>query len=209
MKVVLRILMLIAIVTLVYLCVQSILTPIDFEKQLKAREHAIVASLIKIREAQIGFKNVKGVYAANFDELKKFLSEEQLYFLTKEGELTDDQLKAGMTEQEAVKKGLIRRDTTWVLAKDTLLGRDYDVSLIGTVPGFSPESFTLDTATISSPSGYTVPVFQSTVSYDVYLEGLDRQLVVNLKDKQKKLNRFLGLRVGSIEEINNNAGNWE
>jgi len=209
MKVVLRILMLIAIALLVYLCVQSILTPIDFKKQLETREHAIVASLIKIREAQIGFKNVKGVYAANFDELKKFLTEEQLYFLTKEGELTDEQLKAGMTEQEAVKKGLIRRDTTWVLAKDTLLGRDFDVSLIGTVPGFSPESFTLDTATISSPSGYTVPVFQSTVSYDVYLQGLDHQLVVNLKDKQKKLNRFLGLRVGSIEEINNNAGNWE
>ncbi|MDR0393934.1 MAG: hypothetical protein LBH77_02125 [Tannerella sp.] len=209
MKVVLRILLVAAIVVLVYMCVQSIMTPINFEKQQKSREKAIVERLVNIRDAQIGFKNVHGLYAGNFDELQKFLNEEKLPFLIKEGELTDDQLRDGMTEQEAVKKGIIRRDTTWVLAKDTLLSPGYDVSLISKVPGFENYIFSLDTATITSSSGYTVPVFEAAVSYDIYLGDLDAQLLYNLKDKMTKLNRYLGLRVGSITEINNNAGNWE
>jgi hypothetical protein len=185
------------------------MTPIHFEKQRKIREEAIAARLVDIREAQIGFKNVRGIYAGSFAELQNFLNEEKIPFLVKEGELTDDQLKEGMTEQEAVKKGIIRRDTTWVLAKDTLLSQDYDVASISKVPGFENHSFSLDTATLTSSSGYTVPVFEVAVSYDVYLGDLDAQLLYNLKDKMAKMNRFLGLRVGSVKEINNNAGNWE
>ncbi len=209
MKIVLRILLLVAIVVLAYMCVQSILTPINFEKQQKLRQAAIVERLVNIRDAQIGYKSVHGVYAGNFEELQKFLNEEKLPFLVKEGELTDEQLKEGMTEQEAVRKGIIVRDTNWVLAKDTLLGVNFDVASIGKVPGFENHSFLLDTATISSSSGYTVPVFEAAVPYDVYLGNLDPQLLYNLKDKMKKMNRYLGLRVGSVTEINNNAGNWE
>jgi hypothetical protein len=191
------------------MCIQSILTPIDFDNQEKARKAIISQRLIEIRNAQIGYKNAHGIYAANFGELQKFLNETKIPFLIKEGELTDEQLKSGMTEQEAVKKGIIRRDTNWVLAKDTLLGPGYDVASIGKVPGFEDYTFILDTATISSASGYTVPVFQCAVSYDVYLGDLDKQLLFNLKDKMTKMNRYAGLRVGSITEINNNAGNWE
>lgn len=209
MKVVLRILLVVAIVALAYMCVQSILTPINFEKQQKSREKAIVERLINIRDAQIGFKNAHGVYAGSFGELQKFLNEEKIPFLVKEGELTDEQLKEGMTEQEAVKQGIIRRDTNWVLAKDTLLSPTYDVTSIAKVPGFEDKTFLLDTATITSSSGYTVPVFEAAVPYDVYLGDLDPQLLFNLKDKMTKMNRYLGLRVGSVSEINNNAGNWE
>jgi lipopolysaccharide export LptBFGC system permease protein LptF len=209
MKLVLRTLLVVAIVALIYMCVQSILTPLDFEKQNKIREKAIVERLINIRDAQIGYKNANGIYAANFEDLQKFLNEVKIPFLIKEGELTDEQLKEGMTEQEAVKKGIIKRDTNWVLAKDTILGRHYDVASIGKVPGFESHTFQLDTATLSSTSGYTVPVFECGVLFDVYLGDLDRQLLFNLKDKDAKLKRYLGRRVGSITEINNNAGNWE
>ncbi|MDR2915392.1 MAG: hypothetical protein LBV74_11265 [Tannerella sp.] len=209
MKVVLRILLVAAIAALVYMCVQSIMSPINFEKQQKVREKAIADRLIAIRDAQIGFRNQYGHYAGSFADLQKFLNEYKIPFLVKEGELTDDQLKAGMTEKEAVAKGIIRRDTTWILAKDTLLGRNYDVASIGKVPGFESNAFSLDTATLTSPSGYTVPVFEAAVPYDVYLGDLDKQLLINLKDKMTKLNRYNGLRVGSVTEINNNAGNWE
>lgn len=209
MKHVVRILLFAAIVALIYMCYQSIMTPIRFENEMKARQNAITARLIEIRNAQIGFRNQKGVYAANFNELQKFLNEEKIPFLVKEGELTDDQLKQGLTEKEAVKKGLIKRDTLWVLAKDTLLAKNYDVSSLGKVPGFPNATFSMDTATLSSPSGYTVPVFECSVPYDTYLGDLDKQELINLKDKMTKMNRFLGLRVGSVTEINNNAGNWE
>ena len=209
MRILLKILLLAAIATLTYMCVQSILTPIDFEKQQKVREKAISERLIAIRNAQNGYRNIHRVYAGSFAELQKFLNEEKIPFLIKEGELTDDQLKAGMTEREAVAKGIIKRDTNWVLAKDTLLDRGYNVASIGKVPGFENHDFLLDTATLTSPSGYTVPVFEAAVPFDIYLGDLDRQQLINLKDKTLKLSRYTGLRVGSVTEINNNAGNWE
>ena len=209
MRIVLKTLLLAAIAILLYMCVNSIMSHMNFDKQRKAREKAISERLISIREAQIGYKNMHQVYAGSFEELQRFLISDRIPFLIKEGELTDEQLKAGMTEKEAVTKGIIKRDTNWVVAKDTLLGVNFDVSSIGKVPGFEHVSFSLDTATIASKPGYIVPVFEAGVLYDVYLGDLDRQQLINLKDRAKKLNRFAGICVGSVTEINNNAGNWE
>lgn len=190
------------------MCYRSIMGPIEFKDERDRRENLIKARLIDIRKAQIEYKNIHKVHAANFDELSKFLKDEKLPFLIKEGVLTDEQLEKGMTEKEAVKKGLIRRDTIWVTAVDTLFGKGYNVDDLRNVPGANVQ-FTMDTATLTSGSSYTVKVFQCGVQYDDYLGDLDKQLVYNLKDKAEKMNKYPGLRVGSVEEINNNAGNWE
>ena len=208
MKVTLKILLAVAVVLLAYMCYRSIMGPIEFKDEKDRRENLIKARLIDIRKAQIEYKNIHKVHAANFDELSKFLKDEKLPFLIKEGVLTDEQLEKGMTEKEAVKKGLIRRDTIWVTAVDSLFGKGYNVDDLRNVPGANVQ-FTMDTATLTSGSGYTVKVFQCGVQYDDYLGDLDKQLVYNLKDKAEKMNKYPGLRVGSVEEINNNAGNWE
>ncbi|MTU52127.1 hypothetical protein [Parabacteroides merdae] len=208
MKVTLKILLAVAVVLLAYMCYRSIMGPIEFKDERDRRENLIKARLIDIRKAQIEYKNIHKVHAANFDELSKFLKDEKLPFLIKEGVLTDEQLEKGMTEKEAVKKGLIRRDTIWVTAVDTLFGKGYNVDDLRNVPGANVQ-FTMDTATLTSGSSYTVKVFQCGVQYDDYLGDLDKQLVYNLKDKAEKMNKYPGLRVGSVEEINNNAGNWE
>ena len=208
MKVTLKILVAAAVVLLVYMCYRSIMTPIEFNKEKDARESAIKARLIDIRKAQIEYKNVYKTHAGSFNDLVKFLKEDKLPFLIKEGVLTDEQLEKGMTEKEAVKKGLIKRDTVWVVAKDTLFGANYNVDDLANVPGAGVQ-FSMDTATLTSGSGYTVKVFEAGVKYDDYLGDLDKQLVVNLKDKAEKLGKYDGLRVGSLTEINNNAGNWE
>ena len=208
MKVTLKILLAAAVVLLVYMCYKSVTGPIEYDDQKTIRDNLIKARLIDIRKAQIEYKNIHKVHAANFDELSKFLKDEKLPFLIKEGVLTDEQLEKGMTEKEAVKKGLIRRDTIWVTAVDTLFGKGYNVDDLRNVPGANVQ-FTMDTATLTSGSSYTVKVFQCGVQYDDYLGDLDKQLVYNLKDKAEKMNKYPGLRVGSVEEINNNAGNWE
>ena len=208
MKVALRILLAVSVVVLAYMCYRSIMTPIEFNNEKELRDDAIKQRLIDIRKAQIEFKNIHGVHAGTFDELGKFLKEEKLPFVIKEGVLTDEQLEKGMTEQEAVKKGLIKRDTMWVAAVDTLLGKGYNVDDMRNVP-FTKIQFKMDTATLTSPSGYTVKVFQCQVAYNDYLNDLNKQLLYNLNDKADKMTKYPGLRVGSIEEINNNAGNWE
>ena len=208
MKVTLKILLAVAVVLLAYMCYRSIMGPIEFKDERDRRENLIKARLIDIRKAQIEYKNIHKVHAANFDELSKFLKDEKLPFLIKEGVLTDEQLEKGMTEKEAVKKGLIRRDTVLVTAVDTLFGKGYNVDDLRNVPGANVQ-FTMDTATLTSGSGYTVKVFQCGVLYDDYLGDLNKQEVYNLKDKASKMGKYAGLRVGSVEEINNNAGNWE
>ena len=204
MKVTLKILLAAAVLLLVYMCYRSIMTPIEFNAEKDTRENAIKARLVDIRKAQIEYKNVYKTHAGSFNDLVKFLKDDKLPFLIKEGVLTDEQLEKGMTEKE----GLIRRDTIWVVAKDTLFGKNYNVDDLANVPGTSVK-FSMDTATLTSGSGYTVKVFEAGVKYDDYLGDLDKQLVVNLKDKAEKLEKYPGLRVGSLTEINNNAGNWE
>lgn len=208
MKVTLRILLAVAVLLLVYMCYRSIMTPKEFDKEKDRRETLIKQRLIDIRKAQIEYKNKYKVHAANFDELSKFLKEDKLPFIIKEGVLTDEQLEKGMTEQKAVKEGLIKRDTMWVTAVDTLFGKGYNVDDMRNVPSANVQ-FSMDTATLIGGGGYTVKVFQCGVLYDDYLGDLNKQLVYNLNDKAKKLDRYPGLRVGSLTEINNNAGNWE
>lgn len=211
MKVAFKVLLVIAAVLLVYMCYESIMGPVRFDKEQDRREDAIIQRLMEIRKAQIEYKNIHKVHAANFDELGKFLKEEKLPFLIKEGALTEEQLEKGMTEKEAVKKGLIRRDTLWVTAVDTLLGKGYDVDGMRYVPSVPGEKieFAMDTATLKSSSGYEVKVFVCEVPFSSYLRDMDPQLLYNLNDKATKQGRYAGLRVGSLDEINNNAGNWE
>ena len=54
-----------------------------------------------------------------------------------------------------------------------------------------------------------VAVFEASVLYDVYLKGLDRQLIINYNALRKRITGFPGMRVGNLVEPNNNAGNWE
>ncbi|MDR2495547.1 MAG: hypothetical protein LBD21_00240 [Tannerellaceae bacterium] len=214
MKITIRIILLGAVLLLAYMCYASLLVPITFQNEQKIRETAIIARLIDIRKAQIEYKNVYKEHTPSFDRLAEFLNNEKLPFIMKEGVLTDEQLEAGMTEQEAIKKGFITRDTFWILAKDTLFGSGFNAADLRFVPNVkksdgTPLEFNMDTATILSPSGYSVKVFEASVSYDDYLRGLNRQLIVNLDAVALTLKKYPGRRVGSLEEINNYAGNWE
>jgi len=210
MKTVIKILLALAIAQLVYMCYESIMTQIRFTNEREARTELIKNRLIDIRKVQIEYKNRNGgVHAASFDELIRFLNEGKIPSIVREGTLSDEQLQAGITEQEAVRRGLIRRDTSWVTAKDTLLGVGYDVNNLRFVPGLDGKEFEMDTATVTSMAGYTVKVFECGVKYDDFLGDLDPQLLANLKQQDEAYERYLGLRVGSLTEINNSAGNWE
>jgi len=239
MKIVLKVLLVGAILLLIYMCYRSIMGPIEFDAERERREADIQERLIDIRKAQIEYKNIHGVHAANFEELGNFLKNDSLPIVIKKGVLTDAQLEKGLTEKQAVsivekarktgkydevkKWGLegFSRDTSWVSARDTLLNHRpdgsyvvYNVDSMKYVPvkidgKYLDAVFTMDTATIRSTSGYDIKVFECGVLYDVYLKDLDKQLLINLNDKAKKMGKFQGLRVGSITEINNNAGNWE
>ena len=228
MKTVINIVLAICAVTLVYVCYGSIMGPINFDKVQDAREKEIIARLIDIRKAQVEWRQMhEGKYTADFDSLIDFVKTAKLPFVRKEGSLTDAQLEAGMTEKKAMKliekakktgnwkevekEGLMnfKRDTMWVSVLDTIFPKGFNADSLRYVPFGNGKQFEMASRQDTTKSGAPLNLFQAQTPYETYIGDLDKQQLLNLKDLQSKLGKYCGLRVGDIEQPNNNAGNWE
>lgn len=210
MKTALNIVFAIIIVVLAYLIVESIMKPIRFNKEKDIREAAIKERLIDIRTAQEAFKSVKSRYTGSFDTLITFLKTDSLPLVFKRGSLTDEMIAEGITsEREAVKKGLISRDTSYIAVRDSVFHKNYPIDQLRYVPGLEKTEFQMAAGTVMTTSMVLVNVFEAYVLNDVFLADLDRQLVVNYNDQRTKITGFPGMKVGDIRVPNNNAGNWE
>lgn len=210
MKTALNVVFTIIIIVLIYFLVESIMHPIRFNREKDARETAIKARLIDIRTAQEAFKSVKGYYTGSFDTLITFLKTDSLPLVFKRGSLTDEMIAAGITsEREAVKKGLISRDTSYIAVRDSIFNKGYPIDQLRYVPGTENEEFKMAAARVMTTSMVLVNVFEAYVLNDVFLADLDRQLVVNYNELRTKITGFPGMKVGDIRVPNNNAGNWE
>ncbi len=227
-RIVIKLLLSVSIVVLAYFCVMSIVTPIEFAEQREAREKVVIKRLIDIRKVEVEFKNQNGRYTASIDTLISFVKDGKVAVVMKEGTLTDEQMKDGLTETKAadiVRKGNqkeiialglqgFRRDTTYVSVYESLFANDKDytvqeVEKIFEVPFSNGKQFEFNTAEFTNASGITMSLFEAKTPYKVYLSDLNRQELANLIDTRTKLEKYPGLQVGSVIEPNNNAGNWE
>ncbi len=229
MKTVFNIVLTLCILALVYVCFRSIMNPIEFEEMKSARDQAVITRLLDIRKAQAEYRNLnKGNYTASFDTLIDFVKTAKIPFIYKVGELTDKQLEDGMTEKKAMaiinkanqtgnftdvkKNGLenFRRDTLWKTVIDTVqFSANFNVDSMRFIPYGNGSQFEMATRYDTLKSGAPTYMYEVKAPYDIYLNGLDKQEIVNLKDLQNKLGRYTGLMIGSIESPNNGAGNWE
>jgi|TARA_R110002050_G_scaffold34967_11_gene88327 hypothetical protein len=210
MKTVIQIVLIVAAIILVYFIYQSIERPIEFEKAKDARYKVTVERLKDIRKAQLAFKDVHGHFTADWDSLINFIKTDSLPLVRKIGMLNDSMLEAGLTEEAAIKKGLIIRDTLRVSVLDSLFGPSFQAEKIKMVPvKDTVAEFHLGTNIITTGSGIQVPVFEAKAHNNTILKNLDRQMVINLNDQRRTNGKYPGLRVGSLTETTNNAGNWE
>ena len=210
MKTALNITLTVIIFVLAWLLFQSIMKPIRFNQEKDAREAAIKERLIDIRTAQEAFKSVKGYYTGSFDTLITFLQVDSLPLVFKRGSLTDEMIAEGITsEQMAVKKGLISRDTSYIPVRDSVFQKGYAIDDLRFVPGMKDTEFQMAAGRVMTTSMVLVNVFEAYVLNDVFLSDLDRQLVVNYNEQRTKTTGFPGMKVGDVKIPNNNAGNWE
>ncbi len=207
MKKVIEIVLLAVIVCLGYFVYNSINEPIEYEAQYNKRTQAVVKRLKLIRDAQVAYKSINGKYTGSFDTLIDFVKNGQLKMLRMEGSLNDSLLAAGMTEKEAIKQGIIKRDTVYLAVKDSVC-KNFDPDSLRRVP-FVDAEFEMGATILTTNSNLQIPVFEAKVPNKVYLKGLDEQERINKDNLAKKLDRYPGIKVGSLEEANNNAGNWE
>lgn len=210
MKTVIQIVLIVCAIILGYLIYNSIDAPLEFEKAKKERYDLVVNRLKDIRKAELAFKDVHGHFTGSFDTLISFVKTGQLPFVKKIGMLTDSMIEAGWTEEIAIKKGKIIRDTIRVSVIDTIFGKGYDVEQLRFVPVTDTVAqFHLGATVISTGSGIRVPVFEAKAHNNTILKGLERQEIININDKARTNDKYPGLRVGSLTEANNNSGNWE
>lgn len=211
-RIVVQLILIIGAIVLALLTWKSIQTPINFEKEKKIRYDKVIERLNDIRKAQIAFKDVHGRFCDNWDSLITFVKYDSIPAVRKIGMLTDSMIETGLDEKAAMIKGLIVRDTVKVKILDEIFTSNYPVEELGVIPNSNGEKFWLQQTTVTSSSGVKVPVFEvrahnNQILYELLVDY--KQEIVNLNEQSRVNNLYPGLKVGSVEESNNNAGNWE
>ncbi|PIE86204.1 MAG: hypothetical protein CSA05_01760 [Bacteroidia bacterium] len=217
MKIVIQIILAIGVFILSFLLYKSIEKPIEFNKEKNRRYEAVIQRLKDIRTAQVAYKSVKGEYTAHFDTLIDFLKQDSFPLVRKKGSVPDsliEQLKSmSKAEAKALELGIISRDTSLISVKDSLFGAHkrpgFNVDRLKFIPFTNGIKFAMGAGEIETGSKVKVKVFEAKAPNHVILNGMDRQEIINLNEAAESLNKYKGLRVGSLEEATNNAGNWE
>ena len=211
MKKVILIIVAVAVLALAYVTVQSVLAPVSFDKKQQEIELVLQKQLKKIATYEDAYKSVYDKYADK-DALVNFLNNGRVFYIRAEGDYTSAMREQGLSEEDAARRGLIRRDTIWVSAKDSLLKDGTDLAKLFSIPG-SDSTIQVVAGTIEQEVGdnkIQVPVFQASAGYQSYLGrlGNDRLVKEKIEKANSKANAFAGVRVGSLTEVKTN-GNWE
>lgn len=212
-KLIIQILLAIVIVFLGYQCYESIMVPQRFQNIKKQRYDRIIEKLKDIRTAQEAYRGEKGHYTASFDSLINFIKYDSVSIIYSIGTLTDEQIESGMTEAEGIKKGIIIREQRKVSALENVFGKDYPIDNLRYVPFTNKKyQFKMGAGSIKTDSGIEVPVFEARISNKEIFENLDpiyEEYILQENGERLRLKKYPGLKVGDLQEANNNVGNWE
>ncbi|MBN1116100.1 MAG: hypothetical protein JXA77_02775 [Bacteroidales bacterium] len=196
------------IVVFGYLLFVNINKPIAFDRELDKRYDATVERLKDIRTIQIVYKDKYGKYTGGLDTIINFVKHDSLEIskTIQVKEWNQDEV----TKEEAFKTGILVKSSSYVPVFDSLWGKSgYSIEQIKYVPYIDNVEFTMGAGEVETASKVKVNVFECYVLYSDLLNGMDEQLIVNYIDEKTKYGGFAGIRVGSLTEANNNAGNWE
>ena len=178
--------------------VYSIRQSIRFEEIKVERENVIINRLLKIREAQLAYKEVKGEFANNFSALIDFLKNGKTFVVKVDGNI-DDTL--------AVAQGRVKIDSIWVPILGLKYIETFPLDSLRYVPfALDPETrkpsgeeFLLEAGKLETPEGLEVPVFAASTNYGIFLEDLLKEY--------GKFSVDSVIQVGSMTEPTTN-GSW-
>ena len=195
---IIKVLLLVVIIVLVYLVYDSVMRPVRFNQEVDKRNTAVIQNLKDIRAAQMTYKNIHGKYTGSFDTLLNFL---------KTGEIPVVKIVPDPTDT-TFRKTIV--DTLgYIPVIDSLFGKrhDFDVNHLKYIPFTENEVFYMEAGHVEK-GGVDVNVFEVKVPYKIYLDGLNKQMVVNLIAAKEQIEKYPGLKVGSLVEASTD-GNWE
>jgi len=188
----------VVIIILVYLVYDSVMRPVRFNKEVTKRNTAVIQNLKDIRSVQLSYKNINNCYMGSFDTLIDFL---------KNGEIAV--VKMVPDPEDTTFTKTIRDTLGFIPVVDSLFGKrhGFDPDHLKFVPFTKNEMFEME-ADIIEKGGVDVNVIEVKVPYKKYLDGLNEQMVINLIASKEQLEKYPGLKLGSLEEPSTD-GNWE
>ena len=211
MKKLFQIILAVAIVGLVYVIYVQISTPIRFDKETKAKKAQVIDRIKDFRTAQRAFKSKYQHFTASFDSLSAFVLTDTLEL---ERKIVDEDDSAAMAMLKKSGKKNIEKfkiaviDTIFAPKKVTR----QDVENFRFIPGTGNKAqFIMEAGIITTESKVVIPVVECRAPYKAFLDTVAyRQEVINLIDEeQNNFNRYPGVKFGSMDSGNNEAGNWE
>ena len=206
-----QIILAVVIVALVYVIYQQISTPIRFEEEKKAKSAQVIERIKDIRTAQRSFKSKYQRFTGSFDSLAAFVLNDTLEL---ERKIVDEDDSAAMAQLK--KLGRKNVETFKVAVIHTIfspkkLSRQ-DVENLRYVPGTDNQvEYIMEAGIITTESKVVIPVVECRIPYKMFLDTVTyRQEIINLiDDEENNFNRYAGIKFGSMEAGNNEAGNWE
>ena len=197
------------IVALVYVIADMIHTPLKFEQQLKERNTEVIAKLKDIRSAERAFKSKYQYFTSDFDSLINFILTDSLEM---ERKLVDEDDSVAMAKLKKAKKKNVEKYNLAVI--DTIFNprklTKEQIQNLRYIPHTNNKEFILEAGAVDK-GNVKVPVVECRAPYKAYLDTVEfRQNVINLiDDKVNNFGQYAGLKFGSMEGSNNEAGNWE
>ena len=113
MKNVLKVILLVVIAGLVYICFRSIMNPIEFKEVREDREEVVIKRLVDIKKAQEEYYSQNNKYADDFETLIEFVKTGKKGIVKKTYELSDEQQAYLLTlvNENIVKENKKRRNS--------------------------------------------------------------------------------------------------
>ena len=225
-KKIVSVLLLFVIAGLVYVIVQSVMQPVNFNKQMEYRKGVGVQRMKDLRTLQEAYKSVYGKFSQSADSLADFYKNGQMEVLMQIGSNDDSVAVANTEKLKKSSRGKLTPEMMYKLyqegqnlvfsisskinVRDTIFKNrsDFNIDSLRYIPFSQGDTIQME-AIVKEVSGVKVPLFEARMPYKSLLKGLDNQLRINLDADCRASNRYEGLQVGSISAPNNNAGNWE
>ena len=193
-------------IILVFQIYNSIDAPIEFNKVKNERYQKVIERLKDIRNAQVAFKSVNGIYSDNFDSLVNFIETGQFTIIEKRD---SSYMQYDRVYRIDMLREVIVVDTLgFVSVKDSLFKNDNRYKDLALVPIDGIDGKFSIKADIIDKNGYNVPVFEVKVSKDVILFDQNKDLLMQEKETVS-VDGVNGpaLVLGSLEDVSTN-GNW-
>lgn len=188
----------VVIIVLGYVLYGSIMKPVRFQDEVNRRNAQIANRMKDIRTAQTLYKQFNNAYTGSFDTLIDFL---------KTGKIPVVKMVADPNDTTFTRT--INDTVGFINIADSLYSKrtNFKIEDLAVIPHSDGRRFEMKTSKIDK-GGVMVSVMEILVPYDYYLFDMDRQYVVNLAERQKNINKFPGIKMGSLQEASTD-GNWE